>query len=369
MRILFIPGNSPSPIFSHASLAHAARSCGHEVIVGGIEWVLPDIAAIGLPAVKIADVTEADAAEFMGSAPPDPAEQAAAVGRIYSQIALQSQEPLLRMAERWRPDLIVGGSMFYAAPLLAHRLGVPAVRLEWDRVDAAMYAPGAREVLAPALAERGLDALPDPALWIDICPPGLREPGQDRGRRPMRWLPVNPQRTLEPWMYGKGDRPRVYITAGARLFGGEPLSHMARAVADLGVEVVIGAPERVAADLRAELPGIDIGWVPLDVLAPTCDLILHHGGGVTDMTALHFGVPQLIVNQDISGDAMGRLADYGAAMMLEPGRHGAADIAKACGRMLGDPRFRERAGTLAAEMAALPSPVEVVGLLEGLAGG
>lgn len=367
MRILFIPGNSPSPIFSHASLATAARNRGHEVIVGGIEWVLPEIAAIGLAPVKIADISEADVAEFMSTAPADPVEQAKAVGRVYAEIALQSLDPLLRMAEKWRPDIVVGGSMFYCAPLLAHRLGVPSVRVEWDRVDAAIYAPRAAEVLPPLLTEWGLDEVPAPDLWVDICPPSLR-PTVDPDRQAMRWLPTNPQRPLEPWMYAKGERPRVYITAGARLFSGESLSHMARSVSDLGVEVVIGAPERVAADLRKELPDIQVGWVPLDVLAPTCDIILHHGGGVTDMTALHAGVPQVIVNQDIAAEAMQRLADHGAAVMLGADEQNAEEIAGACARVLEDPRYRQRARALSAEMAELPPPAEIVALMEKLAG-
>ncbi|CAL9595875.1 L-demethylnoviosyl transferase [Nocardiopsis dassonvillei] len=364
MRILFIPGNSPSPIFSHAALAYAARGAGHEVVVGGIEWVVPDIAAIGLTPFTIAPVTGADVAEFMGSAPADPVQQAVAVGRIYADIALRSQPALLELAEQWRPDLVVGGSMFYSAPLLAHTLGVPSVRLEWDRTDSAIYAPGAREVLAPELRRRGLDAVPDPDLWIDICPPGLRVPGQEAGRQPMRWLPVNPQRPLEPWMYTRDERPRVYITAGARVPDPGALVHMARGVADLGVEVVLGAAEHVAAQVRDDLPGAHVGWAPLDVVAPTCDVILHHGGGVTDMAALRAGVPQLIVEQDVSADAMRRLADHGAGILLEPGSQRTEDIAAACGRLLSEPSYRERARGLSEQMAALPSPAEIVGLLE-----
>ncbi|CAM4011402.1 nucleotide disphospho-sugar-binding domain-containing protein [Kibdelosporangium persicum] len=368
MKFLFVPGNSPSPIFSQAVLATAARSAGHQVMVGGIDWVLPDIASVGLSPVRISPLTEQDVAEFMATAPEDPVEQAIAVGRIYARIALDTQRPLLELAEHWRPDLVVGGSMFYSAPLLAHQLGIPAVRLDWDRCDSAMYAPGAAEVLEPELSRFGLTTMPDPDLWVDICPPSLRAKDAPDVRL-MRWSPVNPQIPLEPWMYRKGDRPRVYITAGARLFSGDHLRDMARGIADLGAEVLIGAPERVAKDLREQLPDATIGWMPLDVVAPTCDVILHHGGGVTDMTAIRYGVPQVIVNYDISRDAMQQLADYGAAIMLKPGEQEPEKIAAACREVLGDPRFRARAGELAAEIESLPAPAEVVGLMEKLVTG
>lgn len=366
MKILLIAGNSPSPLFSQSSLAIAARSAGHDVIVGGIEWVLPEIAGIGLAPVQTADISQQEIAEFMANLPTDPEEEAEAVGRLYGKVAVRGIDPLLEMARWWRPDIVLGGPTFYLAPLVAHCLGVPSVRQEWDRVYVPGYDRGAREILQPLLDKLDLDGVPSPDLWIDICPPGLRPPTEP-ARQMMRWLPINAQRPLQPWMYAKGGRPRVYITAGARLFNGDALRDMALAAAHLDVEVVVGAPERVATQLRAELPEAHVGWIPLDVLAPTCDVIMHHGGGVTDMTALHAGVPQVIVNQDISAPAMQRLADYGAGEMLKGNEQGSAQISAACERVLANPEYTQRARTLSQEMAGLPPPAEIVNRMEQLA--
>ncbi|MFF8608677.1 nucleotide disphospho-sugar-binding domain-containing protein [Streptomyces sp. NPDC015346] len=363
MKVLFIPGNSPYPIFSHAPLATAVRNAGHEVLMGGIDWVLPNIASVGLAPVKISPVSMEEVSAFMGAMPDDPLEQLKAVGRVYAEIAVDSLEPLLDLADHWRPDLVVGGGMFYTAPLLAHHLGIPSVRLEWDRIDARAYDPGAEAVLAPVLGELGLDRVPGPDLWLDVCPPSLR-PANPLPARPMRWIPGNPQKPLEPWMYTKGDRPRVYITAGTRLFSGEGLRDMARSIAGLGVEVVVGAPENVAAELRAELPDVRIGWVPLDVLAPTCDVIVHHGGGGTDMTALNAGVPQLIAHPEYPTEATRKVAEFGAAILIESGPE--QDITEACQKLLSDAGYRERAGLLSREIAELPLPGEIVGELEKL---
>ncbi|MGC5040391.1 nucleotide disphospho-sugar-binding domain-containing protein [Streptomyces sp. DT190] len=363
MKVLFIPGNSPYPIFSHTPLATAVRNAGHQVFMGGIDWVLPNIASVGLPAVKISPVSMEEVSAFMGAMPEDPAEQLKAVGRVYAEIAVDSLDRLLDLADHWRPDLVVGGGMFYTAPLLADHLNIPSVRLEWDRIDSRAYDPGAEPVLAPVLAELGLQKLPDPDLWLDVCPPSLR-PDDAVPAKLMRWVPGNPQKPLEPWMYTKGDRPRVYITAGTRLFSGEGLRDMARSVGKLGAEVVVGAPEVVAAELRDEVPEARVGWVPLDVLAPTCDVIIHHGGGGTDMTALHAGVPQLIAHPEYPTTATRRIVEYGAATLVESG--GYEEINAACELLLKDPSYRARAREVSREMAQLPPAHEIVSDLERL---
>ncbi|GLW09407.1 dNTP-hexose glycosyl transferase [Microtetraspora sp. NBRC 13810] len=368
MKALFIPGNSPATIYTHAALATAVRNAGHSVFVAGINWLLPDIASVGLSAVQISPLSEADVFAFMAQMPEDPEELARASGRVYAEIAVEGLQPLLEMSEYWRPDVVVGGPMFYGAPLLAHHLSIPSVLLEWDRGDASIYDPGAMEVLRPVLDELGIDRLPGPDLRIDICPPSLR-PSDAPPAQLMRFVPVNPQRALEPWMYAKGDRPRVCITGGSRVFRGDALRRLAAGIGKLGVEVIIAAPEPVAAQLREELPDVRAGWIPLDVLAPTCDAIVHHGGGATDMTSLASGVPQLIAIQDVSVVEMRRLADAGAAIMLGPDEQQSENIVAACEELLANPDYRDRARGLAQEIATLPPPAEVVGLLENLATG
>ncbi|MDA2813270.1 DUF1205 domain-containing protein [Nocardiopsis sp. RSe5-2] len=368
MRALFLPGNSPATIYTHAALATAVRNAGHEVFMGGIEWVLPDITAVGLPAVRISPLALEDVMAFMAGMPTDPEGAARAAGRVYAEIAVDGLKPLLETAEHWRPDVVVGNPMFYGAPLLAHHLGVPTVLQEWDRGDASIYHPGALEVLRPVLDDLGLDGLPEPDLRIDVGPPSLRPDGAP-GARPMRFVPANPQRAVEPWMYGRGDRPRVAITGGSRVFQGDTLHALAEGVAALGVEVVVAAPEPVAEGLRARIPEVRAGWIPLDVLAPTCDVIVHHGGGATDMTAIASGVPQLIAIQDVSAVEMRRLAEAGAGIMLEEDRQRPEDIVDGCRALLSSPGYRERAQELAAENAAQPHPGELVGAIEELVGG
>jgi UDP:flavonoid glycosyltransferase YjiC (YdhE family) len=235
---------------------------------------------------------------------------------------------------------------------------------------------GATEVLRPELEELGLDALPEPDLWIDICPPSLRPPDALRAQM-MRWIPGNRQRRLEPWMYSRSGERRVAITAGSQaanpVVRAQYCDFLRRMIDNVGrddLDIVVAAPDEIADELRQELPGVRAGWIPLDVLAPTCDVIINHGGGVTSMTATNAGVPQLLVpllSHTVAPSH--RWSEYGAAITLATGEDTPERCAQACTELLTDPTYTERARELAREIAGLPLPFEVVGVLEKIVAG
>ncbi|HET6858188.1 MAG TPA: glycosyltransferase [Streptomyces sp.] len=374
MKILFVAGGSMATIFSMGALASAARNAGHHVFVSSTEEMMPTIAGIGLPAVPFTDLsiehfTSKDRAgnpvEFTGGG----AAELSFTGAWFGRMAAAGLGPLRRLAESWRPDVVVGGTLSYVAPLLAAHLGVPFVRQAWDISDTEEIAAAAQEELRPELDELGLSDLPDPDLFVDICPPSLRAPGAQSAQF-MRWVPANPQRRLEPWMYDKGTRRRVCITSGTRVAladSGGFLRALVKGVSPLDVELVVAAPGETARELQAEFPDVRAGWFPLDVVAPTCDLILHHAGGSTGMTAMQAGVPQLLIPQGVNFVAGSRrIADFGAAITLLPGDDTPDAVAAACQELLTNSSYAEQAGRLAEEIAGLPLPSEVVGVIENL---
>ncbi|WP_347400157.1 nucleotide disphospho-sugar-binding domain-containing protein, partial [Streptomyces aureocirculatus] len=92
-------------------------------------------------------------------------------------------------------------------------------------------------------------------------------------------------------------------------------------------------------------------FVPLSALAPTCDVMVHHGGfGTIGTTSLH-AVPQLAVAEEIDAPILAR----GLA------------VAHEVERMLTDSSFTEGARRLRADMLAMPSPADVVPTLVRLA--
>ncbi len=375
MRTLFVAGPSPATVFGIAALAVAARQAGHQVIVAGTEELVPHITAIGLPGVAVTRrtwqglITTDRSGAAVPRMPRGLTPERVHHGGWFGRLAAESLDGLRELAARWRPDLVVGGSMSYAAPLLAAHLGIPYVRQAWDLYDTRGVDPYAAEELRPELHALGLDGLPDPVLRVDVCPPGLRPPDADPAQ-PMRWIPYNRQEPLEPWMYTRGDRPRVCVTSGSRETEANR-DFLGRLVADLAAfdaEILVAAPEAATSRLRESVGRVRIGWMPLDVVAPTCDLVVHHGGGVTGMTALGAGAAQLLLPRwDIFASTMRRTAEQGAARVLFSEDATPEAVLSACRALLEEPGYRKRSGEIAAEIAALPAPAEVVGALERLA--
>src|SRR5579859_5106722 len=251
MKFLFTAGGSQATVYSVAPLATAARNAGHEILLAADESLAEAAEAIAVPAVSIPGV---------------------------GGMARARVDALLDLAEDWPPDVVVGG-LTYLPGLIAARLEVPYVRQVWDIGPSKRAEQGLR----PELERLGLAGFPDPGLLIDTCPPSLRPPLTPTAL-PMRCIPRNPQGRLERWMYTRPKgRPRVLITSGTRtsILSGGSLRHLADELTMMGAEVLIAAPQKAAEELGAELGDVRVGWIPLDVVAPTCDLAVHHGGAAT----------------------------------------------------------------------------------------
>ncbi|MEZ3182544.1 DUF1205 domain-containing protein [Streptomyces pimonensis] len=384
MKYLFLTGGSPATVFAFAPLATALRNAGHTVFVATIKENVPVVEGVGLSPVDVATMSELEILSKDGSEDPermldDPVQQMRLVGRWYGRMARGCMTALTDLVGQWSPDVIVGGRLTYAGQLLAVRLGTPYVRHPWGLADWSAYDVGGGEELAPELRELGLDRLPLPDMTLDICPPvllagrtGPAEPGT-----PMRWTPANLQRHLEPWMYVRGKRPRICVTTGTRVTdektfaalgrGSDFLRTLVTTATKLDAEILVAAPEEVVADLRAEMPEVRAGWIPLDVVAPTCDVIVSHGGTNTSMVALNAGVPQLNIAKMYISEAQSRLiSDFGAGVTVPVGEASEESVTEACGDLLNDPRYRRKAQEAAADMAALPLAAELVGRLEAL---
>lgn len=385
MKFLFITGGSSATVFALAPLATALRNAGHDILLAANEPMMDTAESIGIPSVSL---TPEPILHFMitdrsgnpMSVPGDPHGVMLHTGGGFARLAAAGLDALLDLAKDWTPDVVVGGTMSYAAGLLATHLGVPFVRHAWDVVPPTETDQGAEQELQPEFERFGLTGLPEPDLFIDICPPSLRASDTTTGVQPMRWIPGNRQRRLEPWMYTRPEgRRRVLITSGTRALMLQTPGAMRQLVERLnaaGAEVLIAAPDQAAEEFGAVLgDGVRIGWIPLDVVTPTCDLMVHHGGGVTAMTGVNAGIPQLILPEGAYMAVTARaIADFGAGIELERQQQwsdqDAADaIASACAELLANPRYTQQAQVLAAEIAALPTPSDVVHTLEKLAVG
>jgi UDP:flavonoid glycosyltransferase YjiC (YdhE family) len=163
-----------------------------------------------------------------------------------------------------------------------------------------------------------------------------------------------------------GGRPVVLVT---RSTVADPrpdrmMRRVVEAAAGAEVEVVLVRPDRSAA--RGPLPPnvTTTDWLPFADVLPHVAGVVHHGGAGTVMAALAAGVPQVVVPGAGDRTVHARLvADRGAGLAVP-----ASDItAGTLERLVTDPGLGAAAREVAAEIAAMPAPGELVEpLLDGV---
>lgn len=147
--------------------------------------------------------------------------------------------------------------------------------------------------------------------------------------------------------------------AGARYRdpgGPDVLTLTLRSLAATDAEIVLAPSGPVAEEDMPDHVRIVRG-VPFRVLLPTCDLVVHHGGAGTALTAVVLGVPQLVVPPSPICTEIGHgVVRAGAGVMLD--RLDSTELLlKTATDMLAEPHaYREAAGRVRSETAALPSP-------------
>ncbi len=380
MHVLMTTSPGLNHLWNLVPLGWALRSAGHDVRIASLPNFSPAVVETGLPAIAVGRPIDKSLLDT-GPAPDETGgtrggrHRFERYGRRNAQVSALLARGLRPVLAGFRPDLVVHEPAELAGPLLAQRLGVPAVHQGWGLpmhpgVTGALHraAAGLRRHLQ--LAEE----VAAPALIIDVCPPGYDD-GTPRPRvphQPMRYVPFNGPGAVPDWLHEPPARPRVGVTVGTVLpsLGGLPLvSRVARLVSTLDVEVVVPLRERDRG--RVELPGSGVrvvDWLPFRLMADSCALIIHHGGPGTTMTALAHGTPQLALPTVFDQFRNARLIERtGVGRALAHGQLTDAALLDAVRSVLDGPQYRAAARRVAAEIASQPSPTEVVAVLERLA--
>ncbi|MFF3743720.1 nucleotide disphospho-sugar-binding domain-containing protein [Streptomyces kronopolitis] len=376
MRLLFTTWAWPSHLYALVAQAWACRAAGHEVLVASQPALAAEIGRCGLPAAVTGHDVDAVAmvrryvigaprAEAGGRGGPRAAE-------MFLAHAESMTEALVELAAEFRPDVVVYEPTALAGPLAAAVQGVPAVRHLYGTdlmARAKQVLPG---LLAPLAARYGLDGVdPFGALTLDPTPPSLRPPAAPPAV-PVRYVPFNgggrPVTLPEPGV------PRLCVTWGhtmAKLSAERfLLPEVVRALHPLGVELV-AAVSAAQVPLLGQLPeGVRVVVdAPLHSLLDTCDGVVAHGGAGTVLTALHHGLPLLLVPQlpDHAGHA-GAVAGAGAGQLLPVADAAPRRLREECLRLLEDGAPRAAARRLREEMRRQPPPAARVGALVSAAG-
>jgi UDP:flavonoid glycosyltransferase YjiC (YdhE family) len=403
VKVLFIPWSVPPHYYPMVPLAWATRLAGHEVQVAGLPTVVGAIERSGMTALPVGESYDPMAAAeknlpeaialftkraFAAELPPE--ERTALADRIdelmgepYVRSAEAMAEDLVPFARAWRPDLVISDPLVLAAPVVAQALGVPLVHhMDGTVVTKEFGFPGRRLYHGPwakdlaRLAERfGVNVGEGRAVRnVDPCPDVLQTPGVP-DRLPIRYVPYNGSGLAPKWLAERTERPRVCVTRGlttSQLLESAKtlIPEIFKSLAELDAEFVVTV-KRGDGGILEDIPGKVhmVEEVPLSLLLPTCDVIVHQGGTGTMLTAATLGVPQVMMPK-IPGQVAcaENLVATGAGFSFHLDSVEPDELRDAVATAISDAGVRDAARALQEKVITQQSPpAEVVGMLERLA--
>jgi UDP:flavonoid glycosyltransferase YjiC (YdhE family) len=174
-------------------------------------------------------------------------------------------------------------------------------------------------------------------------------------------------------------RPLIFVYGGLPSYRRD--DHRRGVIVDSAVEalggqdldVVIGAGNQpVPESLPSNFMALD--YVPGNLLARRADVMIHHGGHGSTLTALGAGTPALIVATSKERESNARrVANLGAGLYLLPegnmfeGMHLNAElIFPAVASLLRDSGYKESAHAVSEELSALPGAEYVADVVESI---
>jgi UDP:flavonoid glycosyltransferase YjiC (YdhE family) len=296
------------------------------------------------------------------------------VPRLFAEVGLDLMvDGLAELLRHRRPDLLVFEPYVLAAPLAGALAGVPVVEHTIGLPLDPLVAELVRDAITPAWVAAGLPAPgPSPAaLTLDVCPPTLGGGVPDNRRQPLRPVPLPVAGEPLPVDLPHPGRPLVYFTLGT--FSNSALAVfdlVLRALADLPVNVLVTAGDDDTAAALGEAPGnaVVTGFLPQTAILPHCAAVVHHAGAGTTFGALAAGLPALALPQSADNFSIARRLDaVGAARVLMPAAVTEDAVRAAVCDLLADAGTRAAAGRLAAEIAAMSDPYDMLPVLHSLA--
>ena len=385
MRALF----SCVPGYGHfqplVPLARALVADGHDVAFATAASFAGRVESAGFAALP-AGIDQADRmarfAPYREELPSLPFDQRRAVGftRNFATLDAPAKIPELRtVALGWKPDLVVHDSSDLAGPVVSAELGLPTVHHSFGRL-----VPPA--VLERAAAEsealwRDAGLTPEPyggafrGLYLDICPPSFQTEVVPAGARVEPLRPVfdpDPSETLPDWVERLPDRPTVYVTLGTVHNDPGVFRVLVAALAgvDCNVIVTVGRNNDPASLEPVPPNAVVERYIPQALLLPHCSAVVSHGGSGSVLATLAAGLPMLLVPQGADQfENAAHAARIGAARVLRPDELNEEAARATVISLLGEESYRASAQSVAAEIAAMPPPEELVPVLIDFASG
>jgi hypothetical protein len=269
-------------------------------------------------------------------------------------------DELRERAQAFDAELIVHDASELAAPIVGAQLGLTTVHhsfgrmIPWSTIEAA-------EVHVASLWERaGVEQAPHAGMFrgpfVDICPPSLDS------EQPPSGTTVLPRRPLDVEVAEPRGRPLIYVTLGTVVTSTRTLDVLLAALADVDADVLLTTGwQNDPAELQAIPANATVErYVPQEDVLPRCALIVTHAGSGSTLGALAHGIPMLAVPHAADQfENAAAAAAAGAAIVVMPDDLSERAVRDAALALLSEPKYRDAAHAIAAEIAAMPSAAEV----------
>lgn len=269
---------------------------------------------------------------------------------LAAQVNLAALESTVDTARAWQPDLIVYEYLYPAALVAAAELGIPAVQHELGFTRTAPL----RRLMLAELARPELA----PSAVLEVAPRGMIS-SPDYGK-PLRPIPLDTPGDL-PTPTG---RPRIAVTLGTvppKVDGLTRLDRVVTAAAEVDADFILVMGRMDISELGALPANVrPTGWVPWHRLLLSCDAAVHHGGSGTALAALAAGVPQLVLPDGSDRFITAEAVDTRGAGVRAVAEEVCPELLR---RLLADPALASAAREVRAEIAAMPTPSEVIDTL------
>ena len=373
MRILFATVESIGRVLPLLPLADAARRAGHDVLFGTGEAVFDLLHRAGLATTTIGTSPMAafERAKAAGLVPADTGDGAQmqeigamVFGELVPRMVFDATKTVI---EEFKPDLVISEIGNPGALLAAQHRGVPVYAHTWGRVTRTPIIAEVIDRTAKVAADLGVSGI---APHIDICPesvqgPNFKEKFERLPMRPTGWS--FPGDELPP-LVAQRERPIVYVTFSSVLHSvpERTLLDLVEGIARLPVDVLM-----TTGALAPDRPGLPSNvhieqWVPQSLVVPHTALVVHHGGPGVMLNAMSAGVPQLVLPdpQGLEPGTSTAVLESGAGDVLPQAEITPDTVFEKVESLLRDESVQAAATAVAAEIAAMPLPAEVLELLE-----
>ena len=366
MRILFTTTPGSGHFNPMIPLARAMTARGHQVTFASSPAWTPEVEAAGFRNIGCGPTWR----ETMT----DPVMQEILRKDFFVELGRMGMvEDVVRAARSIDADLIAYEGAEVGGLLASAILGIPCVQA--SAAAGKMWWQIMQPKLATLAAEQGLDServasMDFPLVYVDRTPPTLETPGFVPYRNLYNARPEIYEHPSEmpSWADKLGNRPIVYVTLGTVFSNPQLFKLLAGAFAGEPVDVVLATGGAFPLEALGELPpNVHAGgYLPQSKLVARAEVVVAHGGYNTVISAMTYGVPMYVI--PIEADQpynASRLVAAGAAISapvqeVPPGTPRQftppepAAIRDAVRRLLGESSFKEAAGRVRAEIAAMP---------------